>query len=304
MNTVVPKEYSEKELRNMTVTELRKLAKPIDKQSYKWNKEPLIQLLLTDKGKQKMQSDEEPEDTEVTVEHEAGSSSAKPKEQSQSITVSSKDVLEDRLQQMESAMVQLSDTCIKLQKEKMSMELWPDYKFDFARDQHEYDALAQTARVLVSVMDEDMPETTAKGVKRALEVLEERAATVYTGSNENWDTASRVPFKPDSFLAGWTSRIDEARKMANNAKKHKSSLKGRVSEPQFFRTAPHGNGGKDTYQPPTKRFNRYHKNQSKNNKCFVCGDPNHIAKNCPRKFQKKRGKFSGRAESDQTPIQQ
>jgi len=176
---------------------------------------------------------------------------------------------------------QLTELHDELMRERQAKKIYPDHNFEKERDQHDYDACKDVARLLSYVDASLLPYDQQEALGKALKRVEGRAATVIVGSLEGWGTASHIVSEEQSFLElRWKDAIAEARR------KRKAEDKGKGQS--FFRSGRRRTSASSQHKPPFSKSpspaNPAPSHRSKDLStitCFKCLKQGHYANKCP-----------------------
>jgi hypothetical protein len=172
----------------------------------------------------------------------------------------------------------------ELLRERQAAKIYPDHDFEKERDQQEYDALKDVARLLSFVDAGVLPVEQRAKFAKALKRVEGRAAAVVVGSLEGWGTAAHIVGKEQSFLElRWKDEISEARR------KWKAEEKGKGQS--FFRSSRRRTSAGSQQKPPLLKSSAPPSTSagwpSGNGKdlasvtCFGCRKTGHYSNRCP-----------------------
>lgn len=155
---------------------------------------------------------------------------------------------------------------------------FPDLEFKKPKLQHDYDALKDVGRILMSCKGAESEAERLKLTDKALELVTKRAAMCLTADTEGWEIAQLIRPETENFIETAKPWIKEARQ---RCKKGEKVYKRRYNnaENKFFRG---GYGRKNRYNTRQKFGESTNIQASKNQtiKCYSCGGP-HRQKDCP-----------------------
>ena len=157
----------------------------------------------------------------------------------------------------------------------------PEYKFEKSRNQHEYDFLRELSALLCHP---DYPVMERLALVR--EAIETRGAVLITAQEDGWSVASELEFfetPTKSFMKKYQKEIDTARVRAST----KASLTSKKSK-HNKRSARKSTLQNDSADKVPVRSNApsFRKGTfSSSASCFVCGDSEHLANKCPKRWK-------------------
>jgi hypothetical protein len=166
-------------------------------------------------------------------------------------------------------------------QERQAKKIYPDCDFKKERDQNNYNACRDVARLLTHVDSSLLPFNQQEALAKVLKWVEGRAASVIVGSLEGWGTASHIASDEQTFLElCWKDAIMEAQ--------HKRKAKDKGKGQSFFRSSRRRTSASVQHKPaylksptPSSSAPSQRGKDLSSVVCFKCNKLGHYANKCP-----------------------
>jgi hypothetical protein len=194
-------------------------------------------------------------------------------------------------------------------------KMWPVMKVESSRGQHEYDFVVKIGRLLAGADVENLAEL-RNTVAEVLQHTKRRGAQIITGERDGWGIATKLTQVGGSFLDEFAEEIAVAKKEAASERR-----KGKYKDGDLFFRPPERAGYGETRWPSgpagQTAWGAAASGQASSaggraatawgtgtatsaagsqapagssaparpRLCFTCGEPGHMAKDCPKRFK-------------------